>query len=158
MARTTTSATRSNLYAPATTACYLVLLDVTSTELTNPIYVVNNNEDVTHNSQVYSALGFQFSLPAEKDSEVASSQITIDNVDRNFATAIRSVRNPLNITARIIEASDPDTVEVGPFDFQLRAVKYTASTITGQMYYMNYVEKNAGIHQFSNLIFPGLYV
>lgn len=157
MARTTSDAMREQLYQPQTNACYITLLDFFSDELTNSIYLCSNNEPITHNSQEYTPYQFNFNLPDEDESQALNTQITIENIDRRLTIALRSVRNPISVRARIIEASNPNTVEVGPFDFTLRGVQYTASTITGSLEYLNYVQKYAVIYTYSNIDFPGLY-
>lgn len=158
MSRTLSTNARRALFASETSACFLALLEFTSDELTEPIYVVNNYENITHNGQVYTAVGFSFTLPTEEDGTVSNASLSLDNVDRSFTAAIRTIRQPLNVRAKVIEASNPDDIEIGPFDFQLRDVSYNSTTITGTLYYLNYVTKNAGTIKFSNQNFPGLYV
>lgn len=157
MARTVSQDVRRALYASSTSNCFLVLLDITSTELAQPLRVVNNTEPVTSNGNVYQSIGFTFVLPAETENTVESANLTLDNVDRAFTIAIRSVRRPLNVRAVVIESSDPDTIEIGPFDFQLRNVRYGPDTLSGQLLFNNYVERNASTVTFSNQYFPGLY-
>ena len=157
MARTISAGMREQLYRPQTNACYLTLMEFYSDDLTESIYLVNNNESITHNSQEYSPYNFNFTLPDEDESQALNTQITISNIDRRLTIALRSVRNPLNVRVRIIEASSPDTVEVGPFIFVMRDVSYNNRTITGSLQYLNYVDKNASKYTYSNLEFPGLY-
>lgn len=157
MSRNLSDSTREALYNAQTDACFLVLLKLDSDELASPIYVVNNTENIISVSIEYTAIGFKFILPSEEEEGVSNASIVIDNVDRTIVEAVRSVRKPLTVTANIIEASTPDTIEVGPLEFQLRNVKYNASQVSGDLYYNNYLEKNAGTIKFSNLNFPGLF-
>ena len=157
MARTISSTMRTELYRPQTNACYLTLLEFYSDDLSETIYLVNNNESVTHNSQVYTPYHFNFTLPDEDESQALNSRIVIENIDRRLTIALRAVRNPINIRAKVIEISNPDTVEVGPFVFVLRDIQYNATTITGNLEYLNYVTKYAGSITYSNEEFPGLY-
>ena len=157
MSRSLSANVREELYNAQADACFLVLLTIDSDDLASPIYVVNNTENITSNAIEYTAYGFQFILPAEEESGVANASIVIDNVDRSFVQAIRSVRTPLTVIANIIEAGDPDTIEVGPYEFSLRNVSYTAKQISGDLYYENYLQENVSTIKFSNQNFPGLF-
>lgn len=157
MARTLSSTMTEQLYRPQTSACYVVLLEFYSDELSESIYLVNNNEAVTHNSQEYTPYNFNFTLPDEDESQALETSITVENIDRRLTIALRSVREPINVRARVVEVSTPDTTEVGPFEFVLRDVRYNATTVTGNLQYLNYVEKYAATLSYTNLEFPGLY-
>ena len=157
MARTTSAGTRRKLYQQESDLCIITLLEFTSNELSNPIYLCDNNESVTHNSNVYQPYAFTFILPPEEDSNAKTASLTIDNVDRTLTIAFRSIRQPLNLKTKYVDVTNPNVVEIGPFDFTLKDVEYNLETITLSLEYLNYIQKPAGTLRFSNLVFPGLY-
>jgi hypothetical protein len=157
VSRSVSTTMEGAITAPETSEIFLTLLDIEHGELpSGTIRVVNNNEDVTANTNTYIATAFQFTPPSQNDEDIQPAKITIDNVDRVIVEAIRTITSPATVTARIVLASDPDTTEVGPFEMVLQNVTYNASTVSGELIYLQYLQENAGTISLDNVNFPGL--
>jgi len=156
MRNISTTATEA-INSPETTEVFLVLLEIAHTSLPSPIRVVNNKQDITVLGEVFSASAFKFILPPQDDGVIGNSQLSIDNVDRRIVEAIRGIDSFPDVTATIVLASDPDFVEAGPWDFQLRNVTYNRQTVSGELIYENYLRDNCGTIRYRNLAFPGLF-
>lgn len=143
--------------ASQTDQVFLVLLEITHSELTTPIRVVNNNESIISNGNTYYASAFNFSFPAQEEGTIKNSTLTIGNVDREIVRTIRSISTPPNVTASVVLASDPDVLEMGPFTFQLTDVGYNRDTVTGSLVFENYLRSNIGTIRYKNTTFPGLF-
>lgn len=148
---------REAVNASQTDQIFLVILDIDHTDLPAPIRVVNNNESIISNGVTYIPTAFDFILPAQEDGVISNSTLSISNVDRVIVQAIRSISSPPIVTVRVILASDPDTVEAGPFQFTLTDVTYNRNTVSGSLIYQLYVRDNCGTIRYKNNTFPGLF-
>lgn len=156
MARTVSSTARQAGLAPETNEVFLYLLEISHTNLSTPIRVVNNRENIIHNGNTYLATAFNFTPPAESDGEIQPAKLTIDNVDRRIVEAIRTINSLADISAIVVLASDPDTIEVGPYEMILKNVSYNSETVSGDLIYLNYVLHNISTIVMNNKNFPGL--
>jgi len=157
MARIVSATAQQAVNAPQTNQVFLVIVEITHTDLVTPLRFVNNNVDITSNGNVYTACAFNFTPPADEDGTIKNTQIIIDNVDRSITQVIRALVGPPSLSISIILADNPNDIEVGPWEFILRNVTYNISTIGGDLIYLNYL-----LDYFSPIVynannFPGLY-
>lgn len=157
MARTVSADVQRELYLPQTSYCFLPLAKIDSTELVSPVYLVSNNEDIVSNGITYLKCQFEFTPPAEVDGTPQNASISLDGVDRSIIEIIQSIENPLTITISVIEASSPDVVEFGAWEFTLRNVSFNASKVSGDLVFQTYLSDNIGTLKYNNINFPGLY-
>lgn len=157
MARNVSSTARQAINAPQTGEVFLVLVEITHEDLVTPLRFVNNTKDITHNSNTYTAVAFRFTPPVEEDGTISNTSIEFDNVDRSITQVIRSLSSPPSITIKVVLSSSPDTVEAGPWEFILRNVVYNMHTISGDLFYQNYVRNYTSSLSYSTYNFPGLY-
>jgi len=141
---------------PETSEVFLTLIEIDHTSLSSPIRVVDNNEDIVSNGNTYSGAAFLFTLPSQADDKLSPAKLTIDNVDRRIVEAVRTINSPADMTVSIILASDPDTIEVGPYDFKLKNVSYDAQQVTGDLLYLQYLDNTASTVIMNNQNFPAL--
>ena len=134
--RSLSSTAKGAIFAANTTEVALAILEIEHSDIST-IRVVNNTEDVTSNGDVYTAFPFYIELPDDDEEQLARVTLQIDNVDRTIVTAVRSMSNSeqATVTLSIILASDPDTVEAGPFEFKLKNVNYDAFSVYGELAY-----------------------
>lgn len=133
--RTTTDTFRAAVYAPETDEVFLVLLTIDEASLAEPIRMVHNHENITSNGELYAASFFEVELPAQRADYIEPVRLTVGNVDQAMTEAIRLAIGRPAVTLEVVLASDPDTVEAGPFEFELESVEYNALTITGHLAY-----------------------
>jgi hypothetical protein len=157
MSRNVSSTTRQAFYAEQTGYLFLVLVEISHADLTNPIRLVNNYESIVHNGDTYDAFAFNFTPPVEVDGEIKNAEISFDNVTRQVVEAIRSITSPPDVTAKLIRADAPDTVEAGPWEFKLRNVTYQRQEVSGELVPDGPLRLNISTISYSNLTFPGLY-
>lgn len=135
MSRSLSTTARAAIYAQETGEVFLLLLTIDHDDLDSPIRVVDNTEDVTSRGDTYVAFPFDIALPDESPDSISAVRLTIDNVDRQVVDALRSISTPATVTLEVVLASDPDTVEAGPFDLSLRSADYTAEVVTAELVY-----------------------
>lgn len=136
---------------------WLALLKLEGT--TDTFYVVNNNEDITSQGQLYSAYPFDIALPNETGDQVPEVTLRIDNVNRMLTDWVRRESTPPKVRLQLILASSPDTIEVEVDYLTLENVSWTATTIQGRLIVedrMNDKFPSAG-HKYDPSQFPGIF-
>lgn len=145
------------MFESQTDEVFLVLLAIAHPDLASPLNVVNNTQDIESGGVTYTAFPFQIKLQGETEDQITSAQLSIDNVTREIVAAIRSITSAPTVTMRIVLASQPDTVEVGPVDFVLRDVSYDAQTVSGTLGYEDRLDAHIPKDRFTPELFPGLF-
>lgn len=157
MSRNLSSNALASMYAQETSEVWLVLLEIDEAGLSEPIRVVNNNENVTHNGNVYEGFPFELPMPDEVENQVTSVTLTIDNVDRRIVQAVRSLSSPPTVTMSVVMASSPDTIEAGPFEMTLKDATYTALTVVGRLGFEDFEDEPFPGETFTPQNHPGLF-
>jgi len=130
----------SSLNAQETGEVWLALLEISHSSFST-LRFVNNNEDITHGGNTYTAYPFKIVLSSESGEEISRASLEIDNIDRSIIQELRQIATAPTMTVKIVMASSPDTVEAGPFNFSLKDVKYNASTIKGTLGYEDILDE-----------------
>jgi len=150
-------AAKSEMFAAQTGEVYLTLLEISSPELSSPLYFVDNTQNIVSNGKTYEAALFSFNLPNAKVGASTKATFSISNIDRRAVELARSVSAPLTLTGMTIRATSPDIYEFGPVSFSLRDVKWTAQDLSGTLY--DDVDGGMAVPKltFNPADFPGLY-
>ena len=157
MSRTLSSAALQALFAQETGEALLFLVVVSHDDWAEPLRLVNNNEDISSGGNVYSAFPVEIELPKEDAEQIAKTSIRICNVDRQITAALRELQTPPMVSVSIILGSTPDTVEAGPFEFELQDYSYDQFTVTGTLAYEDVLNEPLPSHTFNPSHFPGLF-
>jgi len=156
MSRSTTTALRSAVFAEETAEVFLFLITLSHTDITT-LYFVNNYKDVTSNGNAHVAFPFQITMPSETEDQLPRVQLNIDNVDRSIIDEIRTLTGPPTLTLSVVLASDPDTIEAGPFEMSLQNVLYNTLTITGNLAGDDILNEPYPGEAYTPQNFPGLF-
>ena len=148
---------RAAISAQETGEVFLILITIAHAELTPTLYFVNNMENIVSRGNTYLGWPFQLALPEEREDTVPTVQLRIDNVDRRIMEGIRMLSDAPTVSLEVILASEPDTVEAGPFAFSLRGVEYDALIIQGTLSPEDILNEPAVAFTFSPRFFPGLF-
>lgn len=154
MSRTLSANARAALYAAASDEVWLQLITIEHASIGTPIRLVNNTEDIVSGGETFTAFAFELLLPATDAMQV---ELVVDNVTRELITEVRSIDTPLDITLEIVLASDPDTVEAGPFVFQSRAVEYDVQRLRLTLAYEPLLQEPFPAGEYTPLDYPGLF-
>jgi hypothetical protein len=148
---------RAAAYAGITEEAFLVLLEIDHPLLAQPIRVVNDMVDILSNGDLYQAFPFDIRLPTEVTSRNAQATLIISAVDQQIINAIRSIDSPPTVIASVILASDPDTVDRGPFEMTVSSVTADAAQVTMTLIYDQIFYNRCPSATFSSADFPGLF-
>ncbi len=136
MSRTTSPVFKAAAHAQETGEALLAMITITHASIIGgPLRFVQDLQPMTSRGNVYTAFPFEIRLPADTDEGVAKVLLTIDNVDRSIAAAIRgmSPKIPPTVTVDLVVASQPDIVEISIQDLTLRNVSGDALSIEGEL-------------------------
>jgi hypothetical protein len=92
---------------------------------------VYNNAAISRSAGTFQPAAFEITLPEETPDKLPQVQLSIDNVDKSMSTALRTLTGRVNVMMEVVLASSPNTIEVGPFTFQLMSCSYDAEKLTG---------------------------
>jgi hypothetical protein len=157
LSRAVSATMRASMFAQETSEVYLVLLKVDHPDLATPLYFVNAAADVTSNAILYTAIAFDVSLPADVDDELPKVKLTIDNVERTLVPTISQYSDGLTVAMSVVLASDPDTVEIGPFTMTVQNISFDAQAVVIDLGFSTFLDEAFPAHSFTPIDFPGLF-
>lgn len=153
--RTLSSAAQAAILDEESDEVSLHLVTIEHDDLDAPIRIVDNIEDITSNGETFVGLPFRLELPDEGD-RPGEARITVDNVDRRIAEAVRSITTPPSVTIQVVLASQPDTLELELSGMTLRDVTIDAGAVTGYLRF-----EDLSVEPIAEAItpskFPGLF-
>lgn len=157
MPRTLSSTARVATFAAETGEIFLLLLTIDAPGLPEPIRVCSAGGSITSRGNEYVHFPFRLTLSAEDGDAPRPATLEIDNVDRRIVEAIRSVSGEMTVTADIVLASTPSTLEAGPYEFDVGDVTFDASVVRAQLIYQDLLNEPFPGHTFNPTTTPGLY-
>lgn len=136
----------------------LMLLEITHTDLSVPIRIVNNTEAVTSNGNSFVPLAFQITLPDDKSSGLPRARLNIDNVGRELMTWLELSNGGQGAIVRIMQIihSDPNTLEYD-VTLNLIKVKTTVLNVTADLGYDDLLSRRAVVLRYDISTSPGLF-
>lgn len=155
--RDTSAAARAALYAPSTGEVFLHLVTIDHDDLVAPKRYVDNLTDIVSRGETYTAAPIRITLPADVPDELASLDQTVDAVDRDLITAIRSIATPPTETIEVIMASSPDTIEAGPFTFDITSADYNAAEVRLKLEVERFFTEPYPVELFTPTLYPLLF-
>lgn len=114
-------------------AVFLECLTVEHPDITT-LRVVNDTQDLVRSAGTFIGFPFTVKLHAQSDQQVAQADVTFDAVDQRIVTALRGLGSPRpTITYEVVLSDTPNTVEVGPMEFEIVSFAASAGTVTVSM-------------------------
>lgn len=159
MPRPLSSVAKQAIFAQQTGEVFVVLLELEHPNFAGIIRVCSNDLPIASRGNTYVPFPFEIILPDESEDSAPRVTLRIDNVDRRIVSELRSVVSTVPVTIRlfIVLASSPDTLEVGPMEFSLRDVEFTATTVEGTLLYEDVLNESFPADSFSPARFPALF-
>ena len=135
---------------------FLLLVTLDHAVLNPPMRAANNTQAVISRGDTFLAYPFEIELPTDSD-RPPRARLRIDNVDREIVTTLRQVAGPVSVTAEVVLASDPDTVEAAFEDMSLMEARYDALVVEGELAYEDVLNEPFPGIDFTPANFPGLF-
>lgn len=144
-------------FSQETDKVYLVILKIDHANLSSPIYVVNNTENVTSNGDEYIAFPFKIEMPGDTSEEVVKVRLSISNVDRSIVQAVRTCTSRPSVDLSVVLYDSPNTIEAGPFSFSLVGASWDELVVSGELSYEDILNEPYPGDRFSPAEYPGLF-
>jgi len=157
MSRSLSSTAIQAINGQETAEVFIILLTLDHPDLSQPIRVSSDSVATTSRSNTFVSFPFQLSLPDDKENSSPRARLSIDNVDRQIVTALRSINSAPTLLMEIILASDPDIVEASFPDFKLTNVSYNARIVEGDLTIEDFTSEPYPSAVFSPGFFPGIF-
>lgn len=113
-----------------TSEVFLECLTIDHDDFDNPIRLVNDKVDLVRSSGTFIAFPFRARLHARSEERVAEAEIVADNVDQRLIQHLRGLSAGATVTYEVVLLDTPNTVEQGPFQFEIQGFTADAATIT----------------------------
>lgn len=156
MSRTPSAAALKAMFARNSGDAWIALVRISHPSMAVPICLANNPQDVASGGETYVKCHFEVALPEDSES-VPRVRLRIVNVAREQTEWIRSIRGEPEVQVFWVLASQPDTVDVGPYVFQLKSVTWDALFIEGELGVESFLHEPVPGWTITPDTFPGMY-
>jgi len=145
------------LLAQETEEVFLFLAEINHADWASPVRIVNDNQDLTSNGDTFVAFPFDVELVSEEPDRVATTVLKVCNVDRQIIALFDALATKPTVALSIVIASEPDTVIVGPQNFQITEYKSDQFVIEATLAYEDILNEPMPCHSYLPSDFPGLH-
>lgn len=149
--------TMQALMAQQTDRVLLECLTIEHATLTTPVRLVRDRVNLVRAAGTFLAFPFEITFPDQRDDQLPSVELRLDNVDRTISAAIEALTSEPTVTVEVVPLDDPNTVEAGPFVLTLRNINYDASSIRGQLAFEDVLNEPFPEGTFTPKDFPGIF-
>lgn len=136
---------------------FLFLLTLSHVDLSAPIRVVNNTEDIYSNGFIYTAFPFNLVLPQDDGDSLPQVVITLSNVSLEFIDEIRALNGALDVKLEVILASSPNTIEMSIDGMKTYTISYDAQNIQATCQVEDVLNMSFPNELYLPSNFPGLF-
>lgn len=153
-----TASTNKKINSVSNDELPLLLLEITQVDLPAPVRVVQDNVDIVFEGNVYTALGFEATLPDDIANKLPRANIRIDNVGRELVGPIESSGGAQGAICRMIQImrSDPATVE-WEITMDLSNLSIDMLQVTGELSFDDLLNKPGVTKVYRPSVAPGLF-
>ena len=144
MTRAYSSEFKSTLAAVSATEAPLVLLEISHPDLSTPIRVINDMQDLTSNGHLFVACPFRCVLPDDYEGQLPKARLAVDNVGRDLMYWIETSSGGQGSSVRFMQImrSRPDLIE-WEITMNLYNVNVTMQEISADLGFENLFAKPA---------------
>jgi len=159
MSRNISAITISSINQAVQEELWLILLEIDHVNLSSPIYVAGNVENIIFGGHTYVGYDFKIALPVDDADSPPVMSITIENIDRAIVEAIRIINTPAAVTVTFIRY-DPGgnhVVELAFPPFKGRSASYEAKNVTMDITLESFLAEPFPGGTFSPADFPSAF-
>lgn len=135
----------------------LPLVKLSHPDWAEDLRLVPDWQEMTHGGEIYSPFAFEVTLPDDEDQGIPVLRWSADNTTGQLSAALRGTRGLVNARVVWVLASQPDTVEAGPFDLAMLTAEYDKVSIGGPLSVEPILEEQFGWMTMTPKTAPGLY-
>lgn len=135
----------------------LALLNIDHTDLSEPLRLVLNTEEITSRGNVYLPFYFELTLPDDTAEKPQEARLRVDAVDQRMIAALLLITGAPTVSIEVVLATDPDTVELATVPLLWDEVKYTSVGLEGILRGPEVLLQDWPLDSFSPGNAPGLF-
>lgn len=147
----------NQLFAQNSDDPFLLLLTLEHVSFSSTIRIVNNNENITSNGDVFTAFPLKVTLPVEDGETERSLQMVVDNVSLALIGELRSVTDPVDVKVQMVLASNPDVIEIEYGEMKLGNITYDSQRIQGSLYLDDFLNTDMNSEKYTPTKYPGVF-
>ena len=158
MPRNYSSAYKSTLAKVSMEEAPLILLEIDHADLTSPIRVVNDTQNITSNGNEYIAFPFSVVLPDDYENKLPRAKIMVSNIGKDLMFWLETSDGGIGATATFkqVMRSRPDQIE-WEITMSLFNIVATNVQITADLGFENLFAKPAVLLNYRPSNSPGLF-
>lgn len=158
MPRTYSPQYKSTLAAVNADEPPLVMLEIDHPDLSEPVRVINDNQDLTSNGHLFVACPFRCTLPDDFENQLPKATLAVDNIGRELVYWIETSNGGEGAAVRFMQVmrSRPDLIE-WEITMSLTDVRVTMLEVAGQVGFENLFNRPAVHLTYRPDNSPGLF-
>lgn len=110
-----------------------VLIKIYHEEMDEPVYMTDNNEDLTYNGNTYKSAYFKITLPEVTKESMGNATIEIGCVDQQLIQIVRSISTPPNIKFVAEYYENGEFSHLAGYDMVMSNVRWDAKTLSADL-------------------------
>lgn len=135
---------------------FLMLVTITHQSF-DPVYIVNNTEQIVSNGNTFLPLPMRVTLPTDDGETLREVTLEVDNVSLELIDELRSVTDLMDAKVEMVLASNPDFVEISIEELKIRSVTYNKQTIQAKLFMDDFLNTELTSERYSPQNFPGIF-
>lgn len=158
MPRNYSSQFKSTLAAVNSPEIPYVLLEINNAELSVPVRVINDTEDLVSLGHTFIGCPFRVTMPDDLENQLPKASLSIDNVSKELMYWIEKSGGAKGTSVRFMQVmrSRPDIIE-WEITMNLYNISCTPKEVTGELGYENLFTKPAVSIQYRSSNSPGIF-
>lgn len=158
MPRSISEAALAAINAETTDEVFLVFAVIDHSTLSDPLRFVSGSDvAVTSDSVEYTPAPFGVAFPADGTDRLPRVTLTVPAVDSMVMEALTSIIDPPSCSLSMVLASDPDTVEFGPFDMLIQQARDELTRTVIELGYEDILNRPLIDYGYTPTIAPALH-
>ncbi|CAB3904983.1 hypothetical protein LMG26858_04434 [Achromobacter anxifer] len=158
MARNFSSRAKRNVNATSAGEPLIELIEITHRDLAVPARFANDTADIAVEGSTFVACRFDLSIPDDKDGQVSSAKLEVDNIGRELTQWLEVSQGGAGAKCRLIMVlrSNPSNLE---FDMtmDLTGLSITNTRVGGDMGFKNTLMQSAVTMRYDPTTTPGIF-
>lgn len=136
----------------------VVLLEIDHPDLSTPVRVCNDTQNLTSNGNQYIAVPFRFVLPDDVEQQAPRARLAIDNIGRELMQWIESSAGGQGSTVRVMQVmpSRPNQIE-WEISMNLTNVQATMAEVSAEIAFENLLSRTAVNVAYRPDTHPGVF-
>lgn len=154
------TAARASINARNTGEEWCYLLELSHPDLATPFRFVDLPQGaaaVVHGGESFVPRMFEAELPSEGPDSGREVPLRLEDVDRVVRAELRELEGPATVVLKVVLRASPDTVERGPFTFELIPYDLDPEVLDLRLLYDRWLDDQCPKDRFTPENFPALF-